>query len=154
LPAIAGVLLTALIGGPTMAQNPPPGPPPRGPIDQQMLQLNPDQSKKFTAFENASRAKKHKLIDEIHDLRRQIWTLYQSYNLDAKKAKDLNRKLNHVQREVLDLQLDEQVQLRKILTPAQFGRLQSSLRQWWNAGHNNDRHHGDHGDHGHSDWSH
>lgn len=150
--SIAGLLLTSYCSS-LSAQNPPPAPPvpAHGPINEQVLQLNPTQSAKFKPFENACRDKKHELLDKLHDLRKQIWTLYQSYNLDVKQVKDLNRQLNSVQQDLLNLHLEEQIELRKILTPAQFGRLQSALRDRAAGQPNN---HWQSGDHGNPEWSH
>lgn len=152
LPAMA-LLLTISNFQPAAGQNPPPAPPPgHSPIDdQQILQLNPDQKAKFTNFETTSRAKKKELIDRVRDLRHQLFVVYQSYDLDVKKANDLNRELNSVQQELLKLHFTEQVELRKILTADQFNRLQTAIRQHIDAA-KNDHWHGDH--HGNPDWPH
>jgi len=132
------------------------GPGPQGwrpPFDeQQVLQLDPQQKAKFTAFENESRDKKKKLISQVRDLRHQLWTAYQSYNLDIKHVKALNRDLNRVQQDLLKLHFDEQVQLRKILTAEQFARLQAAIKEHMPPP-NSHWQHGDHGEHGGGpDW--
>jgi Spy/CpxP family protein refolding chaperone len=147
--SVIGVLLAASVARPSVADTaPPPGA--HSPMNpQQMLQLTPEQSKRFAQFETASREKKHKLIDQLHDIRHQLWVVYQSYDLDVRKAKGLNRDLNRVQQELLNLHLEEQVQLRKILTTEQFNKLQACLRQ-----HEASRNSTHHDDHGNSEWSH
>ena len=148
LPVMA-LLLTAAIR-PSMAQYPqPPGGQP--PFDEQkVLQLDPGQKERFTQFETTSRDKKKKLIDQIRDLRHQLWDAYQAYNLDTKRVKALNRELNKVQQDLLRLHYDEQIELRKILTADQFARLQAAIHQSMEAAKN--RWH--HDDHGNPEWQH
>ena len=150
LPALA-MFMTMSVPRPAMAQYPP-GPGGRPPIDeQQVLQLNAEQKARFTAFETTSREKKKKLIDHIRDVRHQLWTAYQAYNLDVKQVKGLNRELNKVQQELLKQHFDDQIELRKILTAEQFARLQAAIKQQMESGKGN---HWRHDEHGNSDWPH
>lgn len=163
--------MITLVLGQASAQNPPPGAPApgqpgmpgHGPIDdQQVLQLNPNQKGKFDAFRTKSRAAKKKLLDQLNDVRHQLWNVYQSYDLDFKQAQRLNAELNKIQQDLLKLHFDEQIELRKILTKSQFDRLQAAIRQQHGGPHgpwSGDNHGGPHGpwpgdSHGNPGWQH
>ena len=125
------------------------------------LSLTDQQQQKLSALETDSRNQADRLKGQIDQLRRRLAGLYGTYNLDAGGARRLNRDLNRVQGQLLDLRLSEQQHLRAILSPDQFARLQAAIRQDDASKDRrrdedfHDDHHRDDPDQGHGDrpWS-
>jgi len=126
--AVAGLCLLcpSAVNSAPAASAPPPA---IGQQDQAALNLTPDQKQKFTAFMSESQAARAKLYGKLHDLHRDLRSVYQSYQLDVKHAKSLDGQLNEVQQELLDLHLSEETHIREILTPEQFATLQAQIHQ-------------------------
>ena len=112
------------------------------------LNLTPLQRKKLAALESASRTQAHQFIGQIETLRHTLSEDYEVYSLDAAAVRRANQDLNHVQAQLLDLRLSEQLQMRQILSPAQFAQLQAAMRKHDAEG---DRSHDPDDGHGHRD---
>ncbi|MGO8670416.1 MAG: hypothetical protein ACLQVD_03485 [Capsulimonadaceae bacterium] len=158
-----------LAARPLVADAPPTvGPPPPAPPtfaqqherDNEALHLTPTQKAAFTTFEGTSHARHQGLMKRIFDLHQQLWSLYQAYKLDVVQAKHLNDQVNAVQKQLLDMHLSDETQMRRILSPAQFAILQSQIRQerqqhqhgtWGGPGPDG---WGAHGPGDHPDWGH
>jgi Spy/CpxP family protein refolding chaperone len=93
------------------------------------LNLSPVQQQKLTALESASHAQSGVLIAQIHQLRHKLSDLYGTYTVDVAGARRMNQEMNRLQSQLLELRLAEQLQIRKILSPAQFSQLQTAIHQ-------------------------
>jgi Spy/CpxP family protein refolding chaperone len=93
------------------------------------LNLSPVQQQKITALESASRAQSGVLIAQIHQLRHKLSDLYGTYAVDVAGARRMNQEMNRLQSQLLELRLTEQLQIRKILSPAQFSQLQTAIHK-------------------------
>ena len=93
------------------------------------LNLTPAQQQKLTALETASHTQARQFIGQIEQLRHKLSELYEAYALNVGDIRKANQDLNHVQGQLLDLRLSEQLQLHKILTPEQFTKLQTALHK-------------------------
>lgn len=108
--------------------------------------LTAQQQQKLSALETSSGDKAKELFAQIDQIRGKLFNLYQVYQLDTAAAAHWNQQLNHVQRQLLDLRLSEQRQLRAILSAAQFAQLQAAMHQHddWDRHHSDADHDGDH----------
>jgi Spy/CpxP family protein refolding chaperone len=136
------VALLWLCAGPLRAAEPVPPPPVPG---MAAMNLTAAQQKKLSDMESASHEQAKQLFDQIRALRDKLSDLYKVYSFDSGDARHLNHQLNHVQGQLLDLHLNEQQQLRSILTPEQFAQLQAAIQQHngWDD-HRRDSHAPDH----------
>ena len=78
--------------------------------------------------------------------------MYAAYSVDVAGARRTNQDLNRVQGQLLDLRLSEQLQMRKILSPAQFAQLQAAIHKHESS--EEDRPHEPGDAHGHHRWTH
>ncbi len=101
--------------------------------------LTPQQQQRLSALEAASEGQADRLLDQIRQLRGKLFDLYGRYALDAAEASRLDKSLNHVQEQLLDLRLSEQQQLRAILSPGQFAQVQAAIRTHGDHDHDGDR---------------
>ena len=101
--------------------------------------LTPQQQQRLSVLEAASRGQADRLLDQIRQLRGKLFDLYGGYTLDATEAARLDKNLNHVQEQLLDLRLSEQQQLRAILSPEQFAGIQAAIRAHGDRDHDGDR---------------
>ena len=93
------------------------------------LNLTPAQQQKLSVLESASRIQSSQLISQIRQCRQKLSDMYAAYSVDVAGARRTNQDLNRVQGQLLDLRLSEQLQMRKILSPAQFAQLQAAIHK-------------------------
>ena len=119
-------------------------------LEAAAVNLTPAQHQKLTALESASRAQSSQLITQIHQLRQKLSEMYAVYGVDIAGARRTNQDINRVQSQLLDLRLSEQIQMRKILSPAQFAQLQAAIHKQDSS--EEGRHPDSDDGHGHRKW--
>ena len=65
----------------------------------------------------------------LMDRRSQLMRVYGEYNLSAEKARSLNREINDLQSRLLDVNLDSQLVVRRILDREQFANFAQLMRR-------------------------
>lgn len=129
---IFGMLTAAILAaGVASAQPPPPGtPPPPGRGDRlHQLGLNPEQTRKVQDVLKQFGPKMRDLEKTLAERRKALEGLYAQFNLDTGQARQLNIQINGVQKEILEHHLKLQVELRKILTAEQFGKMRDGMQR-------------------------
>jgi Spy/CpxP family protein refolding chaperone len=86
------------------------------------LGLTPLQRRQFNVMRKTTHAEQSRLGAQIRSLRGQLAVLYRAYPLDDTKAAAMVEQISQRETQRLRLQLQGQVELRRILTPEQFGR--------------------------------
>ncbi|HEY3268967.1 MAG TPA: periplasmic heavy metal sensor [Armatimonadota bacterium] len=108
----------------------PPQPPAGAPGPQyQSLGLSADQLRRVQALHAQFGPKLGELERSLRDKRRALEDLYKDFALDMDQARRLNAQINDIQKDILAQHLRLQVELRKILTAEQFGRLKESIER-------------------------
>lgn len=124
----AAMVLTA----PARAQGRPgsrPGALSRPPLRQAMdqLGLTPLQRRQLRELRQGQRLEQTSLNRQIPALRRELAELYRAYPLDEPRANLLIQQIGQLELQRLRLQLQNQVALRRILTPDQFARFSQMM---------------------------
>ena len=121
---ICGLLITALVAaGTASAQPPQPGRTDR----LRQLGMNPDQTRKVQEVLKQFGPKMRDLERTLSERRKALEALYGQFDLDIGQARQLNSQINGVQKEILEHHLKLQVELRKILTADQFGKMRDGM---------------------------
>ena len=142
--AALALFLSALWAGPVFAGDPSAL---RLSDSEAALNLTPAQQQRLSVLESGSRVQSGQLIAQIRQLRQKLSEMYAAYSVDVAGARRANQDLNRVQGQLLDLRLSEQLQMRKILSPAQFAQLQEAIHKHDFV--DEDRHHDSDDRHGH-----
>lgn len=128
--------LTASVAlvGPSAAQGGFPGaqraavrPAPQGRVMQQ-LDLTPLQKRQLNQMRRGRRDEQTRVNNGIKALRGELARMYRFYPLDEARANLLIQQITGLEAERLHLQLQNQLDLRRILTPDQFARLNQLLQ--------------------------
>ncbi|HEY3413534.1 MAG TPA: periplasmic heavy metal sensor [Armatimonadota bacterium] len=128
---LAELALALLIAGPASAQAPPPpGGPPQGRVNRlSTLGLNADQMKRVQDVLKDFGPKMRDLEKSLFDRRRTLEGLYDRFDLDLGQARQLNKQINGIQKDILDQHLKLQVELRKILTADQYSKMRQGMHR-------------------------
>ena len=93
------------------------------------LGLNPNQMARVRELHKDTNQKMRGLEGQLRDQRRALEVVYGEYDLDATRVRQLNARINEIQRAILDQHLHLQTDLRKILNEEQFGRLKAIMEE-------------------------
>lgn len=93
------------------------------------LGLNADQMTRVRELHKDTGQKMRGLERQLREQRRALEVVYGEYDLDATRVRQLNARINEIQRAILDQHLNLQTDLRKILTAEQFGRLKAIMEE-------------------------
>lgn len=124
---LTGLLLALVILPGTAAPEPESGPEPRSPTAE--LNLSPQQRERLDALSARTRALNRELGRQLQSRKVELDGLYRRFELDEPRARRLRQEIHAVQGQMLEVHHTFQVELRKILTPEQFSRLQEAHRR-------------------------
>jgi Spy/CpxP family protein refolding chaperone len=93
------------------------------------LGLTPLQRRQFQALRRDRGLQLRRLNREIMIRRGELAQLYRAYPLDEGKASSLIQQIAQLENQRLKLQLQNQVELRRILTRDQFGRFTTMMEE-------------------------
>jgi Spy/CpxP family protein refolding chaperone len=97
----------------------------------QELNLSKAQEERMAALRARIRAQSWELGQRMSDRRRELEAVYSRYEMEEPRARRLRQEIHDIQGQMLELQHEFQLELRKILTPSQFERVQQALRARW-----------------------
>jgi len=126
---------TLLLAAATLLIGAKPGPaaprrPPSSSVSlTQELELTRQQEERMTALRTHTSAEIRQLTRLMEERRRELNDLYRRYEMDERRAAQLRSQIHDIQGQVLQLHHEFQIELRKLLTPAQFERLQQVLQR-------------------------
>jgi Spy/CpxP family protein refolding chaperone len=86
------------------------------------LGLTPAQRRQLNVMRRTTHAEQSRLGTQVRALRRELADLYRIYPLDEARAMALVEQISQMEAQRLRLQLQSQIELRRILTPQQFLR--------------------------------
>jgi len=93
------------------------------------LDLSPEQLERVQRlFDTDKRGEKSPVKQLLKDVA-SVTALYSNYDLDERQVRNLLDRINAAQRQLLELSLARQIQIRDILTAAQFNRLVEDIRR-------------------------
>lgn len=95
------------------------------------LNLSAEQKSRLRDLGEESRVRTKNLGDAMWKARQELEGIYSQPKLDARRARQLNDKINELQKDMLDEHLRVEQKLRSILTPDQFTRLRAGMAQHW-----------------------
>jgi Spy/CpxP family protein refolding chaperone len=93
----------------------------------QQLDLTPLQRRQLNQMRQARRDEQTRVNNEIKQLRSGLAEMYRYYPLDEARASALIQRIADLEAQRLRLQLQNQLDLRRILTPDQFARFNHLL---------------------------
>lgn len=131
---LLGAVAVASLASPTLAQGGfrPAARPAARAVPQsrimQQLGLTPLQKRQLNQMRRGRRDEQARVNNEIKLLRGQLAQMYRFYPLDERNAGMLIQQITALESQRLRLQLQNQLDLRRILTPEQFGRLNQLLQ--------------------------
>lgn len=114
---------------------PPPPPPGFGFPDAQFrermreLGLTDEQRDKLRELGRRSGVEIRDLFEKFHDANRRLNELLRQYDFDRRKAESLINEILRIQRQLLRHRVNAQIELRKILKPDQFRKLDEITRE-------------------------
>jgi Spy/CpxP family protein refolding chaperone len=107
-----------------------------GPSDEEKeksrlrLGITVDQQNRIEALFKATGQQMHDLYTKLHEKRNELRTnVYGQYTFDARQVKAAQSEILAINKQILDVQADTEVKLRKILNRQQFDRLQQMLKE-------------------------
>jgi Spy/CpxP family protein refolding chaperone len=95
----------------------------------QELELSKPQEERMTALRTRVQAETRALSRQMEERRRELNEVYRQFEMDERRAVQLRQAIRDIQGQVLEVHHTFQVELRKILTPSQFERLQQAMRR-------------------------
>lgn len=125
--ALAFAALLLPFAGPAAAQGPPAP-------DYQRLGLSADQMTRVRDLHTETYQAMRTLEGQLREQRRALETAYGEFKLDTARVRQLNNRINEIQRDLLEKHTHLQVELRKILTADQFQRLRTMMGERRNHG--------------------
>ncbi len=93
------------------------------------LGLNADQMTRVRELHKDTNQKMRGLEGQLREQRRALEVVYGEYDMDTTRVRQLNARINEIQRAILDQHLHLQADLRKILTEEQFDRLKAMMEE-------------------------
>jgi Spy/CpxP family protein refolding chaperone len=120
---IQAALLTGLL--PAYSQDagrpdPPPGVPARRVWEE--LDLSPSQRRQLMQMQRGRRVALRRTTNELTEKRRDLAALYRAYPLDEARANSLIQQIGQLEMQRMRFQLQNQIELRRILNREQFAR--------------------------------
>ena len=103
-----------------------PGPGPAGRLFLPELNLTPTQRERLDALSARVRDTTRELGRRLEERRSEPDLLYSRFEMDEARARRLREEIHEIQGDLLELHHSFQLDLRKILTPEQFTRLQEA----------------------------
>lgn len=125
----AVIVTAALLSIGVAGAQPPPMPPPPGSAAPQSIGLSPEQLKRVEALHRQFGARTRALEQTLSERKRSLEALYKQFDFDKGQAKQTNKEINSIQRDLLNEHLNLQIELRKILTQDQFDRLREGMER-------------------------
>jgi Spy/CpxP family protein refolding chaperone len=95
----------------------------------QDLGLSAEQRERLDALSARVRGLNRELGRRLEGRRRELEAVYQRFELDDVRSRRLRQEIHAIQGQLLELHNTFQIDLRKILTPEQFTRLQEARRR-------------------------
>jgi len=112
------------------------GGPQHGPSDEEKeksrlrLGITVDQQNRIEALFKATGQQMHDLYTKLHEKRNELRTnVYGQYSFDNRQVKAAQSEILAINKQILEVQADTEVKLRKILNRQQFDRLQQMLKE-------------------------
>src|SRR5260370_40258417 len=133
-PRSLGLLAALVLAGPVLAQggfsrvSRRPARPAPGPRVMQQLDLTPLQRRQLNQMRQSRRDAQTRVNNEIKQLRSGLADMYRYYPLDEVRANAVIQRIAELEAQRLRLQLQNQLDLRRILTPDQFVRFNHLLQ--------------------------
>jgi len=124
-------LVAALLLGGRSGLGAPAGPERDEPDLNPELNLSKAQEERMAALRARVRTQTWELGRRMTARREELEAVYGRYEMEEPRARRLRLEIHDIQGQMLDLQHEFQLELRKILTPPQFERLQQALRARW-----------------------
>jgi hypothetical protein len=93
------------------------------------LQLPRERAERLRELQSRVDRESRQLKDRLKDRREELEKLYRKYDTDPRRCQSLRREIHDLQSQILELHHRFQVELRVILTRAEFERLQRQLQE-------------------------
>jgi Spy/CpxP family protein refolding chaperone len=93
------------------------------------LSLSGPQSERLAGLHARIDDQNRQLKRRLENRRDQLAEIYRRYDIEDRRERQLREEIQEIQEELLTLHHTFQVELRRILTPSQFDRLQQALRE-------------------------
>lgn len=107
--------------GPAAAQRRGPGPRAR------IANLTPEQRERLKNHVREAQSEMRGIRMDLRDVRLNLYGQFREYRLDERRVQNSVRRINDLQRSLLDSNLENQLRLRDILTRGQFESLQEAV---------------------------
>ena len=112
------------------------------------LNLTPEQEKKLEAHQKSQREQVEGLMDDLEDKRHALRDELEKPEFSADRAKALQAQLKEAQGKIADHRLNGILEVRQILTPAQYKKFQKMMKRGGRRGGMSGRGGGRGGPHG------
>lgn len=97
--------------------------------------LTQDQKQRLKALVTDTRSNLGAQRDALRQARKDLFNIYSQYNLDGNQAQNAIERVNKAQMQLLNIQLDNQIKLRQILSSDQFSIFQDMMSKRMPNGH-------------------
>ncbi len=95
--------------------------------------ITPTQREQLKTLASEMRGKTQRVLDELMRARKDLFDAYQSWDLNEQRVKQAISRIDKAQLALLNLHLDDQLALRRVLNPEQFAELARQTTR--HAGH-------------------